>query len=42
MSFRRPGGSEKCAARDAAPGPLKVPAAEKIDVDEFGKISGLF
>ena len=23
-------------------GPAKVPAAEKIDVDEFGKISGLF
>ena len=24
------------------PGLPKVPAAEKIDVDEFGKISGLF
>ena len=34
--------SEKCAARDDAPGLPKVPAAEKIDVDEHGKISGLF
>ena len=42
MSFRRPGGSEKCAARDDAPGLPKVPAAEKIDVDENGKITGLF
>ena len=41
MSFRRPGGSEKCAARDDAPGLPKVPAAEKIDVDENGKITGL-
>ena len=42
MSFRRAGGSEKCAARDDAPGLPKVPAAEKIDVDENGKITGLF
>ena len=42
MSFRRPGGSEKCAARDDAPGLPKVPAAEKIDVYENGKITGLF
>ena len=35
-------GSEKCAARDDAPGLPKVPAAEKIDVDENGKITGLF
>jgi len=28
--------------RDAASGLPKVPAAEKIDVDEFGTITGLF
>ena len=35
-------GSERYEARDDAPGLPKVPAAERIDIDENGKISGLF
>ena len=35
-------GREGYEARDDAPGLPKVPAAEKIDVDENGVISGLF
>ena len=34
--------NEGYEARDDAPGLPKVPAAEKIDVDENGVISGLF
>ena len=35
--------SERCeACDDVMPGLPKVPAAEKIDVDAAGKISGLF
>ena len=34
--------NERNEARDDAPGLPKVPAAEKIDVDETGKITGLF
>ena len=41
--FSRLRGNEGCAAcGDAMPGLPKVPAAEKIDVDADGKISGLF
>ena len=35
-------GNEGYEARDDVPGLPKVPAAEKIDVDENGKITGLF
>ena len=35
-------GSERYEARDDAPGLPKVPAAEKINVDENGRITGLF
>ena len=39
----RLGQSERCGAcDDDMPGLPKVPAAEKIDVDADGKISGLF
>ena len=34
--------SEGYKARDDAPGLPKVPAAERIDIDETGKITGLF
>ena len=40
--FSCPQGNEGYEARDDAPGLPKVPAAEKIDVDENGKITGLF
>ena len=35
-------GSEGYKARDDAPGLPKVPASERIDIDENGKITGLF
>ena len=35
------GGGEGYAARDDAPGLPKVPASERIDIDENGKITGL-
>ena len=35
-------GNEGYGACDDAPGLPKVPSAEKIDVDENGKITGLF
>ena len=34
--------NKRYEARDDAPGLPKVPAAEKIDVDENGRITGLF
>jgi len=40
--FSRLRENERYEARDDAPGLPKVPAAEKIDVDENGKITGLF
>ena len=35
-------GSERYQACDDAPGLPKVPAAERIDIDENGRITGLF
>lgn len=35
-------GSEGYKARDDAPGLPKVPASERIDIDENGRITGLF
>ena len=35
-------GRERYEARDDASGLPKVPAAERIDIDEEGKITGLF
>ncbi len=40
--FPRLRGNERYGACDDAPGLPKVPAANKIDVDENGKITGLF
>ena len=35
-------GCERCEAHDDASGLPKVPATERIDIDEEGKITGFF